>query len=107
MDYPRVQDPWRRPKGSRTLGTRLGNKQSATNEEVGSEVGPTKGTLSDWLIDCLVPRFLLLARDRKIINKDGGCRIRAAITTNSEQTDIKDTLGLFSITITSHPARID
>ena len=28
MDYPRVQDPWRRPKGSRTLGTRLGFRLS-------------------------------------------------------------------------------
>ena len=33
-----------------------------------------KGLLSDWLIDCLVPRFLLRARDRKIINKNGGRR---------------------------------
>ena len=32
------------------------------------------GLMSDWLIDCLVPRFLLRARDRKIINKTGGRR---------------------------------
>ena len=34
--------------------------------------GKQRGLLSDWLIDCLAPRFLLRARDRKIINRNGG-----------------------------------
>ena len=36
--------------------------------------GEQRGLLSDWLIDCLAPRFLLRSRDRNIINKNGGRR---------------------------------